>query len=356
MRLMSERLKKMFNKFGDVFLGKKQQIQEFLRKFEDRILKDKQILNIERIDKSDKIATLGFRDKISSWRNPDGSPVISSCIVLDGEQKRYDYVLYLGETADEEPLPEPEKIDIDAIEVKEEAPITDKIPIVIEDKKPDKAAMLGDLESIFKDGFRLQHSFQFEKAIMQLDSMIDLLLERNLPDYVEKLEEKRNYLKAAQRFYEEREKELEKLDERISTIMADNKVIKTKTQFQEALGSINLMIEELKQKDFPNYLEKLEEKKQELIQAQNVFDQMKKELEEQEKDFDTTFIDEEDITELKNLERSIKINKEYDQFEAAKVNIEKMIRILERLERPHLIEKYRKELKVIEEKFDYIVE
>ena len=50
----------------------------------------------------------------------------------------------------------------------------------------------------------------------------------------------------------------------------------------------------------------------------------------------------------------LRINKSYNQFEAAKVNIERMIQILNSMNRKDLTEKYNVELKEIKERFDYI--
>ena len=56
------------------------------------------------------------------------------------------------------------------------------------------------------------------------------------------------------------------------------------------------------------------------------------------------------VQQLKNLERMIKINREYNQYQAAKVNLEKMIEILKSINREDLALKYSEELKEIEAK------
>ncbi len=348
----------MFTKFSDVLLGCHKDLNGFLRKYFERLFKGKKVVKIEKVDSSEKIKILGFRNNISSWRDPNGNPIVSTCIIVDGIQKRYDYIFILGgELADVE-VEDKVSIVADSTivpeQVKEEQsskPLEEK-PYIDEDKRKE---IVDNIEKIFSDSFRLKHSFQFELAIIKIDSMIELLIERNLQEYAKKLEEKRNYLRMAQEIYDNRHEEFNQLNERMKELTQANIVLKNGTQFQEAISNVNAMIKEIRGKEIPGYLQILEDKKKELTTAQEIYDKQKKEIskqqEEQIRDFSQ---EEENIKTLKDLERMLRINKSYNQFEAAKVNIERMIKILNSMNRKDITEKYQAELKEIKERFDYI--
>lgn len=351
---MSKQVDAIFKQHAGVFAGREADIKSFLTKNAKKIFKDNEVFNIERIDASDKLENAGYREKISSWRNSNGDTIISSCLTEVGVQKRYDYIFYMGKREDLEQIAESE--------VKHELKPEKAIPIKEEHhpsvKEELKTVYVDNIQSIYRDSFKLRHSFQFEQAILQIDSMIDLLLERKLPEYTKKLEEKKQYLIAAQEIYKKRSGELSEIEKKVNTLMQEQEstIIKDRSQFENNLTNINALIEELKAKDFPEYSQKLENKKKEIVEAQEIYEKMKMELKEQNKSFKTTYVEDNQIQTLKNLERSIKLNKEFGQFEAARVNIEKMIELLKELKRDDLIQKYSQDLEEIMEEFEYIEE
>jgi len=256
----------------------------------------------------------------------------------EGVQKRYDYIITMSNV---EIIKPPKKIK----EIEEE-------PSFIEDTQP--TIIVGDIEEFYDDSIRFMQSFQFEQAILKLDSMIELLLEKNLDEYSKKLEEKRDYLKTAYEIFHQRSEEFEEMDQKIADLTKDNVLIKDKMQFQEGIEKINVMIDDIKGKALPEYVRVLEDKKKELEEAQEIYNQMSKVADEQQKASneqkaaDLAIVEGPQIRELKDLETMIKINMEYNQYEAAIINIKKMIDILKGMNRQDLVDKYNKDLEEIQ--------
>ena len=256
---------------------------------------------------------------------------MSTCLVDGGIEKRYDYIFHLKKesstTAEEK---------VEKAEVHEE--------------KLDYTEVSKDISKIFDESVKFSHSLQFERAIMTLDSMIELLLEKDLTEYSKKLQEKRDYLKAAQEVLIHRSEELQELNKKIDNLTQDNVLMKNKFQFEETISNVSELINELQEKAFPGYARVLEEKKREIQKAQEVYENLKKELSVEERLIDSQPVEMSKVQQLKNLERMIKINREYNQYQAAKVNLEKMIEILKSINREDLALKYSEELKEIEAK------
>jgi hypothetical protein len=317
----------IFDKFKDVFIARKEDIKSFVVKYSDRLFKEKEILFVDRIDSSNLIKISGFRTNVSSWRDPEGNPIVSTCLKEEGVEKRFDYIFHLKKEEDisQESIEEPQ-LDVDEL---------------------DYSAISKDISKIFDESVKFSHSLQFERAIMALDSMIELLLEKNLTEYTKKLQAKRNYLKAAQDILIHRSGELQELDKKIKVLTQDNVLIKDKSQFQESITNVNTLIEELQDKAFPGYAKVLEEKKKEIEKAQDVYTQLKDEFSETEEFAESTPVPAVQLNTLKNLERMIKINKEYDQYEAAEINIERMIEILGSINRHDLVKQYTQDLEEV---------
>ncbi len=325
---MTQDIDFIFDKFKDVFLARQKDIKKFVEAYSDKLFKGKEILFVERLDSSNLINISGFRTNVSSWRDPEGNPIISTCLVEKGIQKRYDYVFHLKKDDIT-----PQKEEIEDIELVEE--------------KIDYAKISKDISKVFDESVKFSHSLQFERAIMALDSMIEVLLEKDLTAYTKKLQEKRNYLKAAQEVLIHRSDELQELNKKIEDLTQDNVIIKDKSQFQESISKVNELINELQDKAFPGYAKVLEEKRKEIQRAQVIYEKMKKDLSVEEQLTESEPIDAAQLQMLKNLERMIKINREYNQYAAAEVNLEKMIKSLKEINREDLVEKYSQELEEI---------
>jgi hypothetical protein len=321
----------IFKQFKDIFIARQEDIKDFVLKYSEKLFKGKEVLFVERLDSSNLIKISGFRTNVSSWRDPEGNPIISTCVEEEGIEKRYDYVFHLrkeGTVALEEAIQEAE----------------------LDERKLDYAEISKDISKIFDESVKFSHSLQFERAIMTLDSMIELLLEKDLTEYTKKLQEKRDYLKAAQEVLIYRSEELQDLNKKIDNLTQDNVLIKDQSQFQESITNVNVLINELQDKAFPGYAKVLEEKKREIEKAQDIFNKMKENASVEERLVDSTPVEASQVQKLKNLERMININREYDQYAAAKVNLEKMVQILKNLNRDDLAEKYSQELEEVNSK------
>jgi len=327
----------IFSRFTEIFTGRQQELKKFLLKHSENLFKGEKVKHIEKIDSTDQIKITGYRNYISAWKTSKGNPIISLCLEEDGIQKRYDYIFYLSSKKSSK--------NTEIIEEPQEESTT-------EEKDP-SSLIASDMEEYYDESIKFMHSFQFEQAILQLDSMIELLIEKNLEAYSKKLEEKRNYLKTAYGIYKKRREEFDYLDKKIADLTQDNIIMKDKGQFQEGIEKINQMIDSIKGKALPDYLKILEEKKKELEAAQEIYVQLTQESEVKEPiNIISDNENENRLAELKNLERMIKINKEYNQYQAATVNIQKIISILKDMNRNDLVQRYEQDLLEIKEKID----
>ena len=326
---MTQDIDSLFEKFKDVFIARQEDIKEFIVKYSNQLFKNKDVIFVERRDSSNLINISGFRTNVSSWRDSAGNPIISTCLKEGDVKKRYDYVFHLSKE--------------ESVSTKEETE-----PAEIDEEKLDYGEISNDISKIFDESVKFSHSLQFERAIMTLDSMIELLLEKDLTEYTKKLQAKRDYLKAAQEVMIHRSKELQELNKKIEGLSQDNILIKDKSQFQESISNVNELINELQEKAFPGYAKVLEEKRKEIEKAQEIYEDMKKDLSVEEQLTESEPVDAVLVQQLKNLERMININREYNQYEAAKVNLHKMIQILKSINRDDLAARYSQELKEIE--------
>lgn len=327
---LKKEIESIFSKFSQIFTVRQDELKEFIEKYYIKLFRGKQIKDVQKTDATEQIKITGYRNYISAWKTHRGNPTISLCVEEEGVQKRYDYIITMS--------------NVEIIEPPKEFKEIEEGSSFIEETEP--TIIVGDISEFYDDSIRFMQSFQFEQAILKLDSMIELLLEKNLDEYSKKLEEKRDYLKTAYEIFHQRSEEFEEMDQKIADLTQDNILIKDKSQFQEGIEKINLMIKDIKGKALPEYVKVLEDKKKELEAAQEIYEQMSKVAEEQ-KVAETAPVEEPQLLELKNLERMIKINKEYNQYEAAVIHINKMMEILNGMNRPDLVRKYEQDLKEI---------
>ncbi len=142
----------IFIKFKNIFLGKQEEIRAFLLKYFEDTFNRHWVENIERDDTSEKIITSGFHENVSSWRDSDNNIILSTCLIINGIQKRYDYKIIIYK----------EKFHSEDI---------DKI------------------ENALKEISNLRENLHFKVALLKLDSAIKLVQEKRIPDYIKKIEE-----------------------------------------------------------------------------------------------------------------------------------------------------------------------
>ena len=95
---MVQQINRVFIKFKDVFEGRQDEIRNFIVNHFVKDFKERIVEKIERIDATEKIEITGFRDNLSSWRDSDRNIIISTCLMVGRNQKRYDYkIVFLKE-------------------------------------------------------------------------------------------------------------------------------------------------------------------------------------------------------------------------------------------------------------------
>ena len=171
---MSEVLDEIFEKYSDVFIGRAEEIKEFLLKHYKDVLLRRELINCERLDETDRIKKSGFRTNLSSWRNTYQNIVISLGMEIEGEKKRFDYKFYFTEEALSEELVEQVEEDIKAI-------------------------------NSFK------RNFQFSEALSKIDDVVKVVRENNDRYYDKKLTDLRKEIIEAEKKYNEINEDITKL-------------------------------------------------------------------------------------------------------------------------------------------------
>ena len=147
---MVQQINRVFIKFKEIFAGRQEEIRNYIEKYFETDFKERIVGKIEKIDATDKIKTTGFRDNLSSWKDPDKNIIISNCLLVDGKQKRYDYkITFVKEKYHSEDI---EKI---------------------------KTAM--------DEVDRLREKLKLKIAVVKLDSATKLANEMNIPKYMTEL-------------------------------------------------------------------------------------------------------------------------------------------------------------------------
>jgi len=102
---MSKQINDIMSKNKDIFVEKGEEIKEFLLKNYKKQFEAHEIHDLKRIDASERIKTAGFQKALSSWRNYYRNIMITSCVEIKGDQKRYDYkFLFIEEKLDEDTI------------------------------------------------------------------------------------------------------------------------------------------------------------------------------------------------------------------------------------------------------------
>jgi len=94
---MTTQIDDIFEKFGEVFLGKQKEIRDFLSKYAERLFKGQTVRDIQRVDATKEIKKSGFRKNVSSWRDANKNVIISTCLDVNDVRKRYDYTFVISE-------------------------------------------------------------------------------------------------------------------------------------------------------------------------------------------------------------------------------------------------------------------
>ncbi len=334
----------IFIKFKNIFLGKQEEIRAFLLKYFEDTFNRHWVENIERNDMSEKILTTGFHENVSSWRDSNNNIILSTCLTINGIQKRYDYKIIIYK----------EKFHSEDI---------DKI------------------ENALKEISNLRENLHFKVALLKLDSAIKLVQEKRIPDYMNRIEDIKKEITVALEEYNKIIDDLVKkininrknndLDELLSNCEKIIKVSKSLNRDDLAM-KYSLLSEQITKELIANKedreikLKKLEDLeiefkikkenedtdgaidickeiikisksvyKDDLVQEYSkILNQLKKDKQTYEKRYKKLRY------ELKECDKKIKSNLEEGQFKKARINCERAVQVSEILKDDDLVKKY----------------
>ncbi len=171
-----EKLDELFKKYKSLFVEREDEIKQYLLKYkrEDFIKRD--VIDIKRIDATERLKTSGFSENLAMWQNFYKNIILSTCIDMGLEQKRYDYKFYFTE----------EKIDSELLE---------------------------KVEDIIKEANKLKKLTKFEEALSKVDVVEDLVREKKDIYFNEQLRILRNEIKEAEENFHNKLQEIGKLEE-----------------------------------------------------------------------------------------------------------------------------------------------
>ncbi len=177
---MSLQINEIIEKHKKLLLGREEELRTYLLKYFESAFKEGIIEKFERIDATDRIKKAGFQKVLSSWRNTYKNIVISSCTIVNGVQKRFDYKFYFVE----------EKLSEETISI---------------------------IEDALKESLRLKNRFQFEEATAKVDEMIELIRKEEDRVYNKRLLDFRKEINDAEKDYNKLLQKLAKLEGEIKT-------------------------------------------------------------------------------------------------------------------------------------------
>jgi len=308
---MVHQINRVFIKFKDVFQGRQDEIRNFIVNHFEKDFKERIVEKIERIDATEKIGITGFRDNLSSWRDSDRNIIISTCLIVGGKQKRYDYkIVFLKEKFHSN--------DIERIK---------------------KA--LNEVDN-------LRDKLKLKIAVVKLDSATKLAKEMNIPIYMEELEEVKEEITTLEKDFNK------KLDDLVENL----RIHRENNNINEALQDCDDIVEISKSINRIDLMDKYNEITNRIM-TEMIADKEKRELSfEKILDLKTQM---NKNRERKNLTEAIVICKEIIQI--AKSNemideIEKYTQILDQLENEKLILEDKKktlinELKELDEEIEF---
>jgi len=226
-----EKLDELFEKYKTLFVKREDEIKQYLLKYKRDDFIKRDVIDIKRIDATERIKTSGFSKNLAMWQNFYKNVIVSTCIDMGIEQKRYDYKFYFTE----------EKIDSELLE---------------------------KIEDIIKEINKLKKRAKFEEALSKVDLIEDMVKEKEDRYFNEQLRILRQEIKDAEENYLNKLQEIKILEEEV-------KLDRENQNFEDALEKskkIKEIVKFLRKKDIQKKIENvIEEIKKEQVQK-NIID------------------------------------------------------------------------------------
>ena len=175
---MSQQIEEIFSKYKKKFRGKEDEIKEFLLSYYEKIFKMQVLMNVERIDATKRIETDGFVENLSSWQNSYKNIIVSSCDVINGVQKRYDYKFFFIE----------ERLDETTVE---------------------------KIENALELSSRLRLNLKFDEALEKIDEMFPIVQKKKDVYFEKILNDAKKEIISAQKKHDKGIEQIEKLEDKI---------------------------------------------------------------------------------------------------------------------------------------------
>jgi len=328
---MSKEVDEIYSKFRAVILSRHDEIKKFLIRHFTKALKEQLVEDVEKIDSTKRIKTAGFHPKLSGWKNAYNNIIVSSCEMVKGKQKRFDYKF-----------------------------------LFVEERLDDKS--IERVQNGMDEASRLRKEFKFDEAVEKIDELIESI--RNEEDTVfnKRLYDARKEILTAKDDYEKGMAQIEKLKERVKAnqkagnleevIIDCKKIVEIadrigqgpiKREYTKILDQTKKLLEALKDlerlekqikmhranEDYGEALKLCDEaieiaksiKRQDLVDK---FTQLKEEIEK------------EALNKIEELEKDYEQKMEAEDWEGAISDCIRIIKIAEGIGRSDIAEKYSK--------------
>ena len=182
---MSDQIDQVMKKFSEVFKARKDDVEIYLKKYYDDLFSNQKVKNVERIDATRLIKTLGFRKNLSSWRNSYDNLVVSTCVKIKGDKKRFNYKFYFIE----------EKLDPE---------------------------ILKQLENLIMEINNLKDRYDFSEAFRRLTFAENLIKDKNDAFFNKRLDDLKTELQNAEKAHKKEIKIIESLEMDVQRFETEN--------------------------------------------------------------------------------------------------------------------------------------
>ncbi|MFX0070535.1 MAG: hypothetical protein ACFFAO_05525 [Candidatus Hermodarchaeota archaeon] len=297
---MSQQIDDIISKYKKVFKADHERIKKFLKSYYENVFLIRPVINVERIDRTDRIELSGFNKHLSSWKNFYQNLVVCSCVLINNVQKRYDYKFYFTK----------EKLNEATIEL---------------------------IEQALEESARLQRDFKFNEAIAKIEEMLELIRKKNDEVTNNVLNDARAEIIASQEKFNKTMATIEKLDEKIKVAKEyDNlkdipsnceKIIK----LAESINRRDLM---KKYKDLSDETQKEIERKKAHEKAMAIEEKKALAKQKEKESYEKATM------QIAQLEEKIKNEIENDNLKAAISDCEKIIEIANLIDNKNIADKY----------------
>ncbi len=299
---MSQQVDEIFAKYKKVFISDQENLKKYLLTHYERAFKTRQVLNVERIDNTERIKLSGFNKYLSSWRNFYQNIVVTSCVLVNNVEKRYDYKFYFTK----------EKLDDATIE---------------------------KIERALEESARLRRNFKFNEAIALIDEMLELIQKKKDVVTNKVLNDARKEIVEAQEKHDKIMIDISKLDNKIKVAQEYDNL----KGIPKNCENIIKLADSIGRKDLVNKYKRLEEETQREIEQrkakekQMALEETKSIAKRKEKEsYDKA------MAQIANLEEKIKTDRANGNLKAAITDCEKIINIANLIDKEDFIVKYSK--------------